>query len=313
VFNLGKRRKATGGPRIDQVPSHDAGEQPLHGGTQAGKLAEFAGVHQQQALPHYFMDSPTEGDRLELKTDPFVVGQQLLRAGLRVSMRALDLACGTGAVTRVMAKIAGNACVTGLDMSTARLEQARILAQRDGVEVDFVQGEVQELPFPDDAFKFTHARFLFQYLSEPQAALREMVRVTRPNGSVVVADLDGQITRLYPMDETLSKDVRDALRMLAEYGFDPHVGRKLFRWFREAGMVNVKVTVEPYQVYYGGLPERDTSNWQEKLATSTAFLIKQSGDHRRWERFRKAYLEALTSPDALYYSTVVLVRGTVPA
>jgi SAM-dependent methyltransferase len=182
-----------------------------------------------------------------------------------------------------------------------------------GVAVEFVPGDALALPFPDGAFDFTWARFLFEYLADPQQALGEMIRVTRPGGIVVVADLDGQLDQLHPLDEGVAYDLHSGLRVLEESGFDRFVGRKLYGWLYEAGLDKIAVKVQPYQVYTGTLPERDRQNWADKLATATARLSALTGDPARWEHFREAYLAQLQRPGAFYYCSLVLARGHIPA
>jgi ubiquinone/menaquinone biosynthesis C-methylase UbiE len=257
------------------------------------------------------MESVQEGARLEAKTDAKAAAQQLRSVGLAEGMRAVDMGCGTGAVTRVMARLAGPGRVVGVDLSASRLATARELANRDGLTIDFRPGLATSLPAPTGFFDFSWARFLFQYLPEPELALRELVRVTRPGGIVAVADLDGQLDQIYPMDPALRVELVEAMRLLGSTGFDPLVGRKLFSWFQRAGLVDVSVQVQPYQVYAGGVPDHEWSNWQTKLAVGTQRLVDLSGERPRWEAFRDDYLAWLRRPDVFYYASLILVRGTV--
>jgi SAM-dependent methyltransferase len=230
-------------------------------------------------------------------------------------MAALDVGCGSGAATRLIAQLAAPAPVVGVDTSPVRLQQAQDLARAAGLEssVTFLLGSATALPLEDGRFDFTHARMTLQYAPNPTAALTEMMRVTKPGGLVALADLDGQIERLYPMDAALESDLADALAILGGYGFDPRVGRKLYTLCAQAGLAAIRVTQEPYQVYTGGaLAERDERNWREKLATATTFLGRVSGDAARWADFGDRYLAALHAPDAFYYATLVLARGRRP-
>jgi ubiquinone/menaquinone biosynthesis C-methylase UbiE len=69
------------------------------------------------------------------------------------------------------------------------LQQARQLqAQRNLTNVDWVRGDVTELPFRDGQFSIVTSRFVFHHLPDPALALREMVRVSKPGGRIVVAD-----------------------------------------------------------------------------------------------------------------------------
>ena len=264
------------------------------------------------APANYFMESPREGERLEAKTNLAVAARQLRWGGLRAGMRALDVGCGTGAVARVMAAIAVPAHVTAFDASAARIEQGRELAARAGLDLEFVRGDALALPFADGSFDFTWSRFLFEYLARPQQALSEMVRVTRPGGVVVLGDLDGQLDQIYPLDPRIAADLGEGIRLLEESGFDKVVGRKLYGWLHQAGLEKLAVKVQPYHVYAGKLPGRDQRNWTEKLTTATARLGELTGDRKRWNRFRDAYLAQLQRPGGFYYCSLVLARGQVP-
>lgn len=264
-------------------------------------------------VPTYIMESPREGARLEAKHDALTSGQQLRTTGLRRGMRALDVGCGTGAVTRTMAKIVAPGRVVGVDSSAARLAQARELAAAEGLEAEFIEGNAYRLPLPSATFDYSWSRFLFEYLSEPERALAELVRVTRPGGTVVVADLDGQLEQFYPLEASVQSELLEGLRLLGRSGFDPRVGRKLYYWFCRAGFSDISVRVEPYQVYAGGLPERDFTNWREKLTIAKEFLIEHTGERARWERSYDAFLTQLGRADIFYYCSLIIVRGTVPA
>lgn len=259
------------------------------------------------------MDSATEVWRLERKTDTVAVGQHLLTTGLRSGMSCVDIACGSGAVTRVMAKMAGLGDVIGVDGSPDRLRVARELANENHLKIQFIQGDAESIPLPDASSDYTHARMLFQYLSRKRRSqtLREMARVTRPGGRVVVVDLDEQLTRLYPMPASVRADLRYALGLLRRHtGFDPNVGRKLVSEMQLAGLRNVSAQVEPYQRYVGGvLSPGDLANWEEKLRTSTDYLIRITGETARWTTFRSAYLEALQAANAFYCADVVIASG----
>jgi ubiquinone/menaquinone biosynthesis C-methylase UbiE len=260
----------------------------------------------------YLMEGPREAERLEGKTDPDIAEEQLRWAGLVSGMRAVEVGCGSGAVTRVMARLAFPAATTGIDQSRDRLAEARRLAARGDMQIEFKEGDAFHLPLPSRNFDFVWSRFLLQYLSHPERAFAELVRIARPAGVVAVADLDGQIEQFHPMDRSLRADLDAALRLMGETGFDPRLGRKLYHLFHHAGLRDLAVKVTPYQVYAGGLSERDLRNWRLKAETVTAFLIQRTGDRTRWERFRDAFIERLQSPDLFYYCTMIQVRGRVP-
>jgi len=100
----------------------------------------------------------------------------------------LDVACGPGIVSCAFAEVAGN--VVGLDLTPAMLERARsVQAEKRITNTRWEVGDVYHLPHRDDAFSLVATRYSFHHLSEPGAALAEMVRVCAPGGRVCVIDM----------------------------------------------------------------------------------------------------------------------------
>jgi SAM-dependent methyltransferase len=99
----------------------------------------------------------------------------------------LDVACGGGIVVCAFAAVVKHA--TGIDMTQAMLERARVLAAEKGVaNVTWREGEVERLPFPDGSFTIVVTRFAMHHFLDPAAVFREMVRVCVPGGRIVVVD-----------------------------------------------------------------------------------------------------------------------------
>jgi ubiquinone/menaquinone biosynthesis C-methylase UbiE len=109
-------------------------------------------------------------------------------AGAGPDDSVLDVACGPGLLACAFARVAKHA--TGLDMTPAMLEQARKTQQEQGLNnVSWQQGDVYSLPFPEAQFSIVSSRFAFHHLQDPLTALKEMKRVCKPSGRIVVADM----------------------------------------------------------------------------------------------------------------------------
>jgi SAM-dependent methyltransferase len=107
----------------------------------------------------------------------FVAGLDALGVGYRT--RLLDIGCGAGRALRLAAD--RGADVSGLDAAPGLLE----IARRRVPQATLIQGELQTLPFADDAFDAVSAFNSFQYAADPIAALRDATRVTRPGGRIL--------------------------------------------------------------------------------------------------------------------------------
>ena len=116
----------------------------------------------------------------------------------------LDVACGPGIVACEFAKIVST--VTGIDLTPAMIEQAKVLQQEKQLKnINWKIGDVLNLPFDDNSFSIVVTRYSFHHLIDPQKALEEMKRVCIPNGKVVVIDVtpDKDKVDLYDQVERL--------------------------------------------------------------------------------------------------------------
>jgi SAM-dependent methyltransferase len=99
----------------------------------------------------------------------------------------LDVACGPGILACAFARVARH--VTGIDLTPAMLERARLLQTDQGLtNLTWHHGDVLPLPFADAAFTLVVSRFAFHHLLDPAAVLAEMRRVCAPGGTVMVVD-----------------------------------------------------------------------------------------------------------------------------
>jgi demethylmenaquinone methyltransferase / 2-methoxy-6-polyprenyl-1,4-benzoquinol methylase len=111
--------------------------------------------------------------------------------GLGNGANALDACCGTGDLTLALARIVGRGGqVTGLDFSREMLERARKKAREaNAAEIAWVQGDATAMPFADNSFSAATIGFGLRNLPDPEQGLRELARVVRPGGSVVVLEI----------------------------------------------------------------------------------------------------------------------------
>lgn len=115
---------------------------------------------------------------------------ELLRAacGVGPDDTVLDVACGPGLMACAFAKDARH--VTGIDLTPAMIEQAKVLQQTHGLtNLAWHVGDVQPLPFANASFSLVFTRYSFHHFLDPRAVLAEMVRVCSPGGRVVVVDV----------------------------------------------------------------------------------------------------------------------------
>jgi SAM-dependent methyltransferase len=108
-------------------------------------------------------------------------------ADLQSGDRVLDVACGTGVGARIAAeKVGERGTVVAADLNPGMLAVAQSLPAPRGAAVEWRQADALELPFADRAFDAVVCQLGLQFFADRVAALREMCRVLRPGGRVVI-------------------------------------------------------------------------------------------------------------------------------
>jgi SAM-dependent methyltransferase len=103
-------------------------------------------------------------------------------AAIAPGMRVLDVACGTGVVAITAARLGG--LVTALDLTPQLLERAKENARLARVQIEFHEGDVEHLPFPDGHFEAVLSQFGHIFAPRPEVAIAEMLRVLKPGGTI---------------------------------------------------------------------------------------------------------------------------------
>jgi SAM-dependent methyltransferase len=224
----------------------------------------------------------------------------------RPGERLLDVGSGVGDDALELGRIVGDAGgVVGVDYSSTMLEEAARRALAIGADnVEFRLADAQDLPFDPDSFDGCRSDRTFQYLVDPMRAVREMVRVTRPDGRVVVSDTDWETSVFDHADVELTDRINRAWCDTRESG---RVGHQLYGLFKRAGLVDVAVSahtnvVTSVDVLYQGVIDGFASQAVSAGAVTDA-------EASRWV----ATLDAADREGRFFRSfTMFVVYGRVP-
>jgi len=126
----------------------------------------------------------------------------------------LDLGCGTGIVAReVASRLGGTAPVTAVDLSSNMLAVAKSAAAREGLTIEWREGNAEQLPFRDGAFDLLLCQFALMFVADKAAALLEMRRVVAKSGRALISVWQG-LDR-HPFYQTLHNVIQQRLGMSA--------------------------------------------------------------------------------------------------
>ncbi|MBJ6763257.1 methyltransferase domain-containing protein [Myxococcaceae bacterium JPH2] len=269
----------------------------------------------------YLMESDSEARRLleQERSSPSL--ERLRVTGLRPGAVVLDAGCGPGAITASLVKMVGpEGRVVALDPSESRLEEAaRVLHGNDNVELICaalpqagLPASIAQTGLPSDHFDYTWCQYVFEYLRDPETALDELIRVTRPGGKVVVADIDGVGLLNWPFPALLRDGTEKLMRALSEQGLDLNVGRKLYHLFRQHGLRDVRVHLSPFYVVGGRADDAMVADWSLRFDVLKPVGVPALGGEAAYTLFRDAFLEMLRDEETFKYAVVLTTEGTKP-
>ncbi|NHO42367.1 methyltransferase domain-containing protein [Acetobacter fabarum] len=177
------------------------------------------------------------------------MAQTLAACAVTKDMKVLDVACGPGIVACELARVGAE--VTGIDLTPAMIEQARLRADRENVRVAYHIGNALHLPFQANSFDRVVTRYSFHHMQEPEKVLAEMVRVCRPGGRVIVIDATPtpECQKNYDRAETLRDPSHTSaltLHQLLSLGTDAGLSPVVVHQYRLASCLQDQVAPEDW-------------------------------------------------------------------
>lgn len=213
------------------------------------------------------------------------------RRSIKPGMRVLDVACGTGNLAIPAAKAGGT--VTGVDIATNLVEQGRVRASREGVNIQFDEGDAEELPYPDASFDLVESMYGAMFAPRPERVAAELVRVCRPGGEIAMANWTpdgffGQVFRVtsahVPPPPGMSSPVL--------WGDETTMRQRFLDGIADLKLTRIQVslrypfsapeTVEFFRVYYGPTQRAFAALPEDKQPA----LRHDLGDH--WAKHNRA-------------------------
>ena len=224
-------------------------------------------------------------------------------AGVEPGQRALDVGCGAGALTAVLAERLGSERVAALDPSEPFVDAARLRLP----SVDIRLASAESIPFDDDGFDVTLAELVVQFMSDPVGGVIEMARVTRPGGTLAACVWDhgtdrGALSPFWKVARKLDPGVDD------ESGLTGVRDGQLVDVFRAAGVRDIRSTALTVSVEYQSFEEW----WQPYLlgvGPAGAYVATLSDEERA--RLRAACEESFPSVPFTIVATAWTAAGTV--
>jgi len=199
-------------------------------------------------------------------------------ASIQRGERVLDVACGTGVVTRLAAERAGSlGQVAGLDVNPAMLAVARSLTQAE-TPIDWYETSADAMPLADGGFDVVLCQMGLQFMSNKQQALAEMRRVVRPGGRVVLNVPGPTPAFLSDFAQALARHIDPRAARFVDVVFSLHDDEELRSLMSAAGFKDVKIAKIKKTLR---LPPPQEFVWQYAHSTPLRELVSPASDAQR--------------------------------
>jgi ubiquinone/menaquinone biosynthesis C-methylase UbiE len=246
-----------------------------------------------QIVQKQFAKTVDAFSKFAVRDTPEVLAEKVEFAKPQSTDITLDVACGPG--TFVLALAPRVSFARGIDLTEEMICQARAFQlERQIVNATFDCGDAEQLPYPDAAFDLVSCQMAFHHMPKPELALKEMVRVTKPQGRLLVIDtlgpesdakfeLHNQIESLRDPSHTVSLRLTTFLQMFDDCGFEilrqtsKRRQRSFNHWMRRAGLEPThKRYVETRKLLEASIPG-DRGGYSATLQNDDILIVHNEG------------------------------------
>ena len=229
------------------------------------------------------------------------------------------MGCGIGLQALLLAEAVGpGGHVTGVDLSPEFLDCARSIAEKAGIseQVSFQEGDMNNLPFDDDTFDWVWSANCAGYApGEPLPLLKELARVVKPGGSVIIIVWSSeQLLPGYPVLEAHLNATSSGMAPFVEGAAPEFHFPRLMGWFRRAGMEEVTA-----RTFVGDVCAPLSKEMRDALAALIEMRwvdVEAELSERDWAEYQQLCLAEsqdfiLDLPDYYAFFTYSMFRGRV--
>jgi len=222
-------------------------------------------------------DSKEELTRLSIQAEELYGGPHFLDDFLSDGAQVLDVACGSGDIANYASNKIGKGTVVGIDSDGVKIKSNRNRFCANNLK--FIEGDARAIIFPDNSFDLTYARFLLMHLSEPTTVLKEMIRVTKPGGRVVVHEGIHDAIWLMPVKSGFNKVLKSWKNEMEERGQNHSIGLALYELFLNASLKSPNIKILSHTAFAGDrLFDLYIKNWIEHMPSLRKILKKKLND-----------------------------------
>ncbi len=183
-----------------------------------------------------------------------------------IDSKILEMGCGVGAQSAILAKNNPQSHITAVDISQRSIDQAkRLIAERQINNVMFKQEDLLNLSFEAESFDHIFGTFVLEHLPQPVEALAALKQQLRPGGTITITEGDHGSTHFYPDSDSAHQAIQCQVELQKRAGGNANIGRELYPLLRQAGFNNIKVS--PIVIYIDGNNPQQKNGFVDTIFT----------------------------------------------
>lgn len=212
----------------------------------------------------------------------------------------LEAGCGVGAQTKIIAARNPDSDFLSIDISSDSIAEAEQTIKSAGINnVEFRQADIYDLPFDNVLFDSVIVCFVLEHLHDPPQALKELKRVLKKGGRIIVIEGDHGSTFFYPDSKNAHLAIDCQIQLQKQSGGNSNIGRELYPLLNRAGFE--EISVSPRMVYVDSSRQQLVEGFIKNTFTA---MIEGVGD--------KAIAQGIIDPSTFKQGIEDLYRTAEP-
>ncbi len=260
----------------------------------------------------YILDTEIECERLDRQGELHGRDNVLRRFGDLRGKTVLDAGSGSGWVSRLLAQTFPDAEIIGLDINPRYVEYAGRKAAELGLNnVRYITGDLQAIPLETGSIDVLWSQFVLYFVPDPQLAITEFQRVTRPSGLIMAAVQERALCQNYPEDPQLQALIDQFISAIIP-GWQ---SKALPQMLRLAGLtdVSLEICVDNIYTMIGSASPAQIQNVREVLAGPISSRMDLFDSPSKAGKFLEDWIAYLKRDDTTTITTYWVAKGHVPS
>jgi len=242
----------------------------------------------------YILEHSHEVNRLELqsKQKNYSLPQELRHLDFeKAGITIVDAGCGSGLISRFLAKHNPSASIKAFDFSKIRIDQAKELSQSPRYKnISFDSCNLESIPLLNESIDIVICRFVYEYLKDPLKITREFKRILKPDGIVYLIDVDGLFLNIWSQNGRFNDLIS---KLKKELDIDLYVGRKLSGFLHATRFKRVFWDATIHNFIDQQDIEQEYINNKDRLIFAKDQLTSILGDEETFNEFSELYLNEM--------------------